>query len=329
MKILCVSQNEYALIDKESVYDGLLTFGIEGCIAVSAYSPQTRKKLLIHLDKDSSINEALLLLTTLFKEDVNLKVTVVHRLTEATHLRNQTLVQIQEILTSNKIPYINATTKTGTVVLMKDGAIRLDLQHMRNRAGTHHMLALPEANKFNMLDHEIVFSSALEVQWHITNLNSMLDEVKSIHPLILSGTLNTEAELLDMRLVSILEETKEHFPEVNATQRVEIMDFIFNKFWHQFGIIICDRLVEQNNTAFSVQTAHLEPQSLKLSLLKQDLIAQLQSLTDAIKQQYKDFFSKIAFQFLPQINALKARHLPLENNEPTANLDFYTPLTYK
>lgn len=67
MKILCVSQNEYALIDKESVYDGLLTFGIEGCIAVTAYSPQTKKKLLIHLDKDSSINEALMLLSPLLK----------------------------------------------------------------------------------------------------------------------------------------------------------------------------------------------------------------------------------------------------------------------
>lgn len=83
------------------------------------------------VSRNSSINEALSLLSTLLIKDSTLKVTVVKQLTDdEERLQNLTLLRVQKQLTTSQISITTASTKTRTVVLMQDGRVRLDLQHM-------------------------------------------------------------------------------------------------------------------------------------------------------------------------------------------------------
>lgn len=328
MKFLFVAQNEYALINNESPYDGLLTSSLKGCIAIAAYSPRTQKSLLIHLDRNSSITEAMTLLSTLLKDDADLKVSVVRRMIDAHSIKNTTLTEIKLALTREGIPFTKVSTKTGAVVLLNDGTVRHDLQHVQNRSGTLHKLAIPQAGQLTLLEHELVFSSAFDVQWHITNLNSILNETKSLHSLVSQSRLTAEAELMDMRLILILEEVNKKFPHVDARQPVEVKRFIFDILWAKFGEAECDRQIEINKVAFDEAFAKLETGAAEMHLYKKQFDTNIQSFCEQIKLQYEDF-AEIALQFLPQVNVLKARHFPLVNDEPTCNLDFYIPLEYK
>lgn len=326
MKILCVAQNEYALLDNTSTYDGLLTFGVQGCIVITAYAPQTQKKLLIHLDKNSSINEALSLLSNLIKEDSTLRVNVVKQLTDnEEHLINLTLLRAQEQLTNSQISFTNASTKTGTVVLMQNGTIRLDLQHMQNRSGNKHVLTIPTAGKPVFLNHELVVSPVLDVQWHITNFNSMLNEDKPLHQLLFQGYLNSEPELMDKRLISTLEELQKIcLTRPNQTNTVQ--ELVFEKLWAQYGKKNCAQLSELNIVEFNKHIQTIKPE--EAPRVRQNFEQQLEVLCDRAKHQFNDFFVDIALHFLKQTDELKARHSPLKDGEPTTDSSYYTPLTY-
>jgi hypothetical protein len=328
MKILSVAQNEYALVNKESPYGGLLTSGLKDCIAIAAYSPGTQKSLLIHLDRNSSVTEAMTLLTTLLKEDVDLRVFVVRRMTDDHSHKNPTLTAIKQALAREGISFTKVSTKTGTVVLLSDGAVRHDLQHLQNRSGTEHALAIYHAGRLTMLEHEIAFSPAFNVQWHITNLNALLNENKPLHPLVFQSGLNTEAELMDMRLILILEEVNKKFPYVDARQRVEVKNIIFDIFWARFGKAECDRLIEANKVALEEAIAELEPGAPEILLYKKEFDTHIPIFCEQIRLQYEDF-AENALQFLPQVKALKARHFPLVTDEPTIDFDFYIPLEFK
>lgn len=328
MKILSVAQNEYALVNKESPYGGLFTSSLKDCIAIAAYSPGTQKSLLIHLDRNSSVTEAMTLLTTLCKQDPDLKVSVVRRMTDDHSVKNPTLKAIKLALEREGISFTRVSTKTGTVVLLKDGAVRHDLQHIQNRAGTKHKLALPHAGRLTILEHEIVLSPAFYVQWHITNLNALINESKPLHPLVFESGLNSEAELMDMRIILILEEVNKQFVSVDASQEVEVTKIIFDILWARFGQAECDRLIQANKVALDEAIARLEPGAAEIPLYKMQFETHIQYFCEQIRLQYEGF-SENALQFLPQVKTLKARHFPLVNDEPTVDFDFYTPLEFK
>lgn len=330
-----VSQNEYALIDKKSKYQSLCTSGIDGCIALLAYSPKRERKFLTHLDRTSHIDEAISLVLNLLEEDRDLKITLVNR-HGLVSLKNQTLENLKKKLSEQNISFNLLSTKTGTVVLGPLGKIRTDLVSLSTKDKKKYFLALPKLGfGYDILkDLEIHRSVVFKTQWDITNLNAIIDEPKPLHWLITTeDSLNTDPEKLNPKLISLIEEIVEDFKNQHCDPEAQpkiAHTIVFDKLWQAFGQSKIDQIVIDNQMVVkdyieSLSKLSLSEEELSRSIkyANQQFDEQIPPMIQAQKDQFQ-YHSTMILSYLSELKKLKARHKPLDSDgEPTADFDFY------